>query len=115
MKYKKVDLSSWNRKKHYEFYKDFSEPFFGVNVDVEITNLYKQAKQAGESVFCAYLYGIARVLNEIEPFRYRIKDGEVVVYDKVGVSATIARDDETFGFSYIEFTDDWNTFNKLAK
>ena len=51
-------------------------------------------------------------VNKIENFKYRIIDDEVFMYDTIDVSATIMRDDFTFGFSYIEYDDDFNNFAK---
>ena len=39
----KIDLDSWPRKAHYEFFKSFTEPFFGVTVVVDCTQTYEEA------------------------------------------------------------------------
>ena len=28
---KKLDLQNWNRKEHYEFFKNFDNPYFGID------------------------------------------------------------------------------------
>jgi chloramphenicol O-acetyltransferase type A len=59
-----------------------------------------------------YLHACLIALNKVENFKYRIKDDKVVIYDTINASATIARTDHTFGFSFINFSDDFKTFNK---
>jgi chloramphenicol O-acetyltransferase type A len=39
----------------------------------------------------------------------------VVIYDKIHVTTTIGRDDTTFAFSYIPFTQSFDEFTDLAK
>lgn len=109
-----LDLSSWNRKDHYSFFSAFEEPFFGVTVDVDCTKAYRTAKEKGVSFFQYYLHKSLFAANEIEPFRYRIIDNEVWVYDQVNASAVINRPDGTFGFSYIDFDPDFRRFNAVA-
>jgi len=36
----KLDISSWNRKDHFAFFKQFEEPFFGVTVPIDCTTAY---------------------------------------------------------------------------
>ena len=44
MSVRKVDLSSWKRIKQFEFFRDFSEPFFGITFNVDISVLYNELK-----------------------------------------------------------------------
>lgn len=108
----KLDLSTWNRKTHFEFFSQFDEPFYGLTFTVDCTKAYEAAKQKKVSFFIYYLYKTLEAVNAIENFRYRIVDGEVFVYDKINVSATIMRDDTTFGFSFMEFFPDFEKFNQ---
>lgn len=50
-----------------------------------------------------------------EPFRYRIEENEVVVYDAVHASATINRPNGTFGFSYINYNESFAAFLEGAE
>ncbi|HSD15563.1 MAG TPA: chloramphenicol acetyltransferase [Flavobacterium sp.] len=110
----KLDLASWNRKTHFEFFSQFEEPFFGLTFTVDCTKAYQAAKQKGISFFIYYLYKTLSAVNEIENFRYRIIDGEVVVYDKINVSPTIMREDKTFCFALMEYFSDLQEFNEKA-
>lgn len=110
----KLDIANWNRKTHFEFFSKFEEPFFGITVNVDCTKAYETAKRSGISFFIFYLHKTLAAINAIENFRYRIIDGEVIVYDKINASPTIMRDDTTFGFALAEYFDDLDLFNEKA-
>jgi len=111
----KLDLDKWPRKQHFEFFNQFEEPYFGVTVNVDVTLAFEHAKAAGVSLFIYYLYQSLGAANMIEPFRYRVEDGEVMVYDAVHASATINRPNGTFGFSYINYDESFHAFLEGAE
>ena len=106
-----LDLESWNRKEHFLFFKQMEEPFFGLTIEIDCSKGYETAKQLGTSFFVYYLHKTIVAVNEIEAFRYRIIDDEVYIYDTIDVSATIMREDKTFGFSLIEYSPGFNNFS----
>lgn len=110
----KIDIETWIRKDHFNFFNTFEEPFFGVTVDVDCTFSYREAKEMGVSFFLLYLYKSLEAANQIEPFRYRIMDNEVWNYEEVHASATISRPNGTFGFSYMDFHPDFSEFKTGA-
>ena len=111
----KIDISTWVRKDHFNFFNTFEEPFFGVTVDVDCTVTYEEAKEKAASFFLLYLHKSLHAANAIEPFSYRIIDGEVWKYDAVHASATINRPNGTFGFGYIDFYENFDDFSANAK
>jgi chloramphenicol O-acetyltransferase type A len=107
---KELDVSTWNRKEHFEFFSKFEEPFFGTTIQLDCTKAYAKSKELGVSFFAYYLHKTLVAVNTIENFRYRIHDGKVFIYDTINVSSTILREDKTFGFSEIEYHENLNTF-----
>jgi chloramphenicol O-acetyltransferase type A len=91
------------------------EPFFGVTITVDCTKAYDKAKELGVSFFTYYLQKTLVAVNSIEPFRYRIIDNEVYIFDRIDASSTILREDKTFGFSQIEYSKDLNEFAENTK
>jgi chloramphenicol O-acetyltransferase type A len=112
---KKLNLEAWNRKEHFLFFKQMEEPFFGVTVTIDCTKAYDKAKELGVSFFTYYLQKTLVAVNSIEPFRYRIIDNEVYIFDRIDASSTILREDKTFGFSQIEYSKDLNQFAENTK
>ena len=111
----KLNLETWNRKEHFLFFKQMEEPFFGLTVTVDCTKAYEKAKEMGVSFFTFYLHKTLVAVNTIEPFRYRIKDDEIYIFDRIDVSSTILREDKTFGFSQIEYAEDISQFAENTK
>lgn len=112
---KKLDVRTWPRREHFEFFRKFEEPFFGIVSNVDITNAYHVAKEQNTSFFLYYLHAIMAAVNEVEVFRYRISGDDIYIYDVVNVSATLTREDNTFGFSFMEYNLDFKTFHTAAK
>lgn len=112
---KQLDIKNWNRHDHFHFFRQFDEPFFGVTVTVDVTKAYQTAKELNCSFFLFYLYQSLRAANQVEAFRYRIEnEAEVVIYEQLNASPTINREDGTFGFAYMDYYADFQTFIYFA-
>ena len=111
----KLNLDTWNRKEHFLFFKQMEEPFFGITTTIDCTKAYQKSKELGISFFAFYLHKTMVAVNSIEPFRYRIIDDDIYIFDKIDASATILREDKTFGFSLIEFDNDLSVFFEIVQ
>lgn len=111
---KELAISTWERRDHFNFFNAFEEPFFGVTVDVDCTIAYTKAKALGISFFQFYLHQSLVAANETTPFKYRIIDDKVWIYDQVNASVVINRPNGTFGFGYIDFYEDFELFSHHA-
>ena len=109
-----LDLENWNRKEHFEHFSKMEEPFFGVTVEIDCTKAYQTAKNLKTSFFIFYLHKTLVAVNSIENFKYRISEGKIYINDCIDVSATIGREDGTFGFSFIEYNADFKIFESNA-
>jgi chloramphenicol O-acetyltransferase type A len=110
-----IDIENWNRKDHFRLYSKFSEPFCGICTNVDCTKAYFKAKENKMSFYLYYLYLSLKAANEIKEFRYRIEDGKVYCYDRIHAAPTVDREDGTFGFSILNYSEDVNEFMKSSK
>lgn len=110
-----IDISTWKRREHFEVFKNFDEPLFGITVRVECSDAYKIAKEKGFPFSLYYLYLSMKAANEIEEFRYRIEEDKVICYDSVGAGPTVFREDETYGCGYMPYNEDIEAFMMQAK
>lgn len=110
----KIDIDSWNRREHFNFFINFDDPFFGLTTKLDCTRAYQKCKKEGTSLYFYYVYQSLKAANQIENFRYRIIDNEVWCFDNIHVSATSLRPDETFGFTFVEFSESLEEFIKQA-
>ncbi|MDG2074439.1 MAG: CatA-like O-acetyltransferase, partial [Polaribacter sp.] len=73
-------------------------------------------KEKGIPFFVFYLHACMKAINAIENFKYRITEDErIIIYEVIHASATIMREDKTFGFSFIYFSEDLNQFYQNFK
>ncbi len=109
---KVIDIENWKRKEHFEFFSGMKSPYFGIVTELDCTETYQLAKNNGESFFAHYLHKSMIAINSVPEFGYRIVNDKVIAFDVVHVGSTIARNDGTFGFSYFEYSEDFQMFNQ---
>ncbi|TYP96086.1 chloramphenicol O-acetyltransferase type A [Tenacibaculum adriaticum] len=106
-----LDIENWNRKELFNHFRTLADQNFGIVVSVDVTKTHELSKISNTSFFIRYLHACIKAINSVENLKYRIEDDKVAIYDVVHASATIARKDTTFGFSFIEFSEDFDVFN----
>jgi len=111
----KLNLDTWNRKEHFLFFKQMEEPFFGVTVTIDCAKAYEKAASLGVSFFTYYLHKTLTAVNTVEAFRYRIIGEDIFIFDQINASATVLREDKTFGFSLMEYQEDTILFSEIVK
>lgn len=111
----KVDRSYWKRTAHYNFFRSFEQPFFGVTTTINCTEAYTYCKAYNISFLLYYLHKSLLAANQVKEFRYRIEQDEVIEYTHISGSITVLRNDETFGFAYFDYEPEFTTFAKAAK
>src|SRR5687767_12173273 len=110
-----VDIAGWKRREHFELFRGFANPFFSVCVDVDATETWNACRQPGSpSFYVATLFHSLTAANATEAFRMRIRGDTVWVHDQVRASATVLRDDDTFGFAIFPPAPNLEEFNRSA-
>jgi len=106
----KLNIDTWERKEHFKFFNQFEEPYHGVCVNIDCTVAYKTAKEKGVSIFLYYLYQALSAAQQIVPFKYRVEDEEVFIYDRVDAGSTVGRSNGTFGFGDFIYSESFDEF-----
>lgn len=112
---KEINLETWKRKSHFDFFSAMEEPFYGVTVAIDVTLAYEKAKEQNVSFFIYYLHATLKAMNELPAFKLRIDNGRVYEHDRIDASSTVMKDNETFGFSHVIYQDDLQIFNTLVQ
>ena len=106
-----LDIATWPRRDTFEFFRGYDKPFFNVGTSLDVTNLVGEIKQRpGFSLSLAYHYFALRVVNEIEPFRYRLRGDQVLVHDVIHGGTTLLLPNETFIMAYFDYQEDFGQF-----
>jgi len=113
--HKSISLHTWKRHNQFQFFKEFDNPFFNICADVDVTRLLAFKARHDASFSIAALFLATRAANHIEAFRYRIRGDKVIVHDVIHAGSTILLPDETFGFCYFHFSENFHTFHQAAE
>lgn len=107
-----LDLDTWPRRQVFEFYRHFDKPYFNVCLRLDVTDLLSELKQWNErpSIWLTYHYLALKAANEIEPFRYRLREGKVLVHEVINGGTTVILPNETFTLVYFDHADSYRKF-----
>lgn len=109
----RLDLETWPRRAHFQFFRTFDNPWFNLCADVDVTALHAwSGSEGGPSFFAASLWYSLAAANEIEEFRYRIRGEGVVVHPSIHGGSTVLLADGTFRFAYYDLEPDFDRFVK---
>ena len=111
-----LDIENWARRDLFEFFRGYDNPFFNVCTRLDITRLLELVHgRPGVSVSLANYYFALRVANEIEPFRYRLRDGRVLIYEVIHGGTTVLLPNESFSFAYFSYEKNFGKFIRAAE
>ena len=92
MNWRTVDMSRESRRDQFAYFQTLSNPYVGVTVQVDVTELAVWCRESGTSFFLAVLYAAVRAANGVPELRRRIRGDQVVEYDRCPSSHTTGRD-----------------------
>jgi chloramphenicol O-acetyltransferase type A len=107
---KYLDISTWARRDLFEFFRGYDNPYFNLCTRLDITNLMAHLRSQPVSVSLVFHYLALRVANEIEPFRYRLKEGKVIIHDVIHGGTIVLQPNESFNFAYFDYQPDFKEF-----
>lgn len=111
-----LDTETWKRRRQFEFFKDYHNPFFNICTNVDVTPLLDLTRRMENlSFFVTYHFFSIKAANEVEPFRYRLRGDRVLVHDRIHAGTTLLLPDENFTFVYFDYTEDFKLFHAQAK
>lgn len=106
-----LDVTNWARRDLFEFFRGYDNPYFNICTQLDITNLYAHLRsEPSVSISLALHYVALRAANEIEPFRYRLRDGKVLVHEIVHGGTIVLQPNESFNFAYFDYQTDFREF-----
>jgi chloramphenicol O-acetyltransferase type A len=112
---RQIDLKTWGRKEHFELFRRFDQPHFGMCANVDVTSFYPYIKKTGVHFTSAFVYILSRCANAIASFRQRIRGQTVIEHEVVHPSFTVLVDEELFGFCFVEHDERYSVFAERAR
>lgn len=114
--FQKIDIGNWERKQHYEVYRQFANARYDITLELDVTNLVKFVKENQLSFTLTAIHIITKCANEIDEFRMRIEKNEPVIYDDIRLSFTYLNKNTNLMKNVVADNDvDVYEFNRKAK
>ena len=83
-----IDKATWPRREHFDFFSAMSNPFYSLTFPVDVTPLRRRTRREGLSFYYSMVYLVTKAMEEVEAFRYRIREGQIVLHDRLIPSFT---------------------------
>ena len=110
-----IDIENWKGKKHYLWFKNYPVPYYSVTSRLDLTRFLGYIKERKYPFFISFMYILNLALNEIEEFRLREVNGQVVLYDVIHPAYTIMTNDMVFDNCEHEFCFDYSEYKSRAE
>lgn len=112
---RKIDMNSYARREHFQYFKNMAYPYVGVTVNVDITEFLDRVKEKNQPFFLTFLYYIANAANAVPELRQRIQEDEIVEYSWCKTSHTVALENGTYSYCSIDSRMPLDKFLPYAK
>ena len=113
--YKVIDVTTWKRALHCQIFRNSIEPSYCVTFELDITDFLAKVREMKLSFTMALIFVVSKCANEIEEFRYRFVDGQIVLYDKIDTAFTyMDKDTELFKVVKVEMQDTLEAYVAIA-
>lgn len=112
----KVDLNNWKRRDQFKLFSNYSNPYYVIGFNLDVTKVKEFAKNNGVSFYKTMIYCVSEAINKTEEFLYIYKDNEVYKIDKRYPSYTLFNEkDESFRFLYADTSNGFKRFIEDCK
>jgi len=111
---RRIDVSGWARREHYEFFKQYPVPFFSITTSVDVEPLRQMLKIRGISFTVGLLHLLARAANDVPELRQRIREGAPIEHQCVHPAVTILCKGDIFRFCFLTYSDSLDRFASEA-
>lgn len=91
-----IDISTWERKAHFEWFNQFANPCVTVGNMMDVTTLLEFCSDLSISSFATIMYSVCTALNSIEQFKYRILENTLIEISNANAAYTSAINDKLF-------------------
>ena len=83
---KEIDLNTWDRKEHFEFFSRNATPHYCVAFNIDVTNLLHFTRANKLSFYYSLVYLCTQTVNEIDAFLMETEDNKVYARDQRSAS-----------------------------
>lgn len=111
----KINISSWERKEHYQIFRNSVQPQYCVTFELDVTHFLEEVRKRDFSFTFSFIFAVSKCANQIREFRCRFVAGKPVVFEKIHTAFTYLNPDtELFKVINVEMTDTMEEYVALA-
>lgn len=111
----RIDEKNWKRAMHCQVFRNSVDPAFCVTFELDITNFLNRIREKKYSFTFAMVYSVSVCANQIEEFRYRFVDGDIVLFDQIDTAFTyLNKETELFKVVNVPLTETIEEYVALA-
>ena len=108
-------VEPYYRQEHFDFFRRYRSPFYAATFELDATRLKARTAARGGSTYASLCYCFTRAMRGIEDFRYRFRDGRLVLYAELHMGLTVPAPGGRFGFAYLAWDPDPERFATHAR
>lgn len=102
MDYKYLEMDTYKRKEHFEYFNRLSYPYVGITVNVDISALLKKVRAENLPFFLTVCYCVSNAANGVPEMRQRILNDKIIEFDRCPTSHTVALEDGTYCYCTLD-------------
>lgn len=110
---KEIDMTTYEKRNQYHWFRQFADPTYGFNVDLDVNDLVLLTKKRKQSFFIYFYYLILRAVDRVDEMKMREVDGKVYLYDVIHPTMTVMSEYGIYQNAGTEM--DWDFVNFFHK
>jgi chloramphenicol O-acetyltransferase type A len=110
---KEIDLTTWKRKQHFDFFHRMDYPQYTISFDMDSTSFLPALKRGGHSFYATMMHLSLEAACSVEPFCQRIRKNRVVQHDVLHPSFTyMEQGEELFSLITLDYKENIQDFER---
>ena len=97
----KINVETWERKRQYNFFSKFDNPYACVTTILKVDILVEYSKKNKISFYALLTYFTIKTLNKLDEFKYVLENNDVYKYDNIKVSFSVLTQNNQINFSRV--------------
>ncbi len=110
-----LDMDSYARKAHFDYFRSLPYPYVGVTVEQDVTDAYRFSRETGRSFFLTILHAAALAADSVPELRQRIRGDRIVEYSACPTSHTERTDSGGYCYCTLHHHMDLPDYYALAE
>lgn len=98
------------RRDRFEFFESFENPLLNLSFDMEVKDFRPYCKANNLPPFHFFLYCLFESLNQLDNFKYRIYQGQVIKVEELIGSYTVMNEENLFNYTRFKLSSNLNEF-----